>query len=393
MSDHSVYVRRFTLTKHPNADKLSLATPEGTSWQCVVRTDEFVGVKLAAYIPIETKVEPCKEFDFLGPRKWRVKTIRLRGQVSQGLLIPARKGWKEGQDVTKELGVSRYEKPEPGQFQQIPKTWQQKFKKWLRQKLKFGWAEPAWFQDHTDIENIKNFPHVFEEGEEIVITEKIDGTNYRIGYDGAKTTDATNIGSIQTNHKWYIRFLRWLLGDKFLVGSHFTRKDPKGTTVYSEVFRLFDLKSRIEKVFKGHQVVIFGEIFGWNIPNGCKKLWYGTETPAMAIFDIKMDGKWLPWTQVAQCALELGVNVVPVLYQGPYSREKVQELTTGQTTLAPDLHVREGVVVRSANETPYNNLPGRRKWLKSVSPDYLMLKDGDEEQRERWEELQSKVEQ
>jgi hypothetical protein len=58
-------------------------------------------------------VPDIPEFEFLRERHFRVRTIRLRGELSQGLLIPAKPSWIEGQDVTDELGVRVYEPPVP----------------------------------------------------------------------------------------------------------------------------------------------------------------------------------------------------------------------------------------------------------------------------------------
>ena len=383
MSDHSVYVRKFTLKPHPNADKLSLATPDSTSWQCVVRTDEFKGVTLAAYIPIETRVPPVKEFEFLAARKYRVRTIKLRGEMSQGLLIPAKSNWKEGQDVTEELGVKRYERPEDGkEFHVYQKTFKQKLKKYLRQKLRLGFAEPSWFQDHTDIENFKNYPYVFSDKDNVVITEKSDGTNWRAAWNGKFESNS---------NRWYIRllqrFLTRLWGDRFIVGSHYTRKDPNsGTVIYSLMAKFYDLEAKLKKIFKGDRVIVFGEIYGLNVPNGCKKLWYGEKSPRAVLFDIKLNDKWLDWADIEKYGELLGIPAAPKLYEGPYSIDKIHELTSGPTVLGKGLHIREGIVIRPQKNEVYHNLPGQRKWLKSVSAEYHMLKDGQEEQKERYEE-------
>ena len=66
---------------------------------------------------------------------------------------------------------------------------------------------------------------------------------------------------------------------------------------------------------------------------------------------------------------------MPVLYQGPFSLAKLQELTDGATTLG-GAHVREGVVVKPAAERVSHEFG--RVILKSVSGRYLTRKGGTE---------------
>ena len=69
------------------ADKIELATVLG--WQCVVKKDEFKIGDLCVYIEIDSIVPADNPyFEFLKDRKYRVRTIRLRGQISQGLVCP-----------------------------------------------------------------------------------------------------------------------------------------------------------------------------------------------------------------------------------------------------------------------------------------------------------------
>lgn len=65
------------------------------------------------YIEIDSIVPKRPEFEFLADRKYRVRTIKLRKQVSQGLVLPlsllTNNRYKLGDDVTKELGVTKYD--------------------------------------------------------------------------------------------------------------------------------------------------------------------------------------------------------------------------------------------------------------------------------------------
>ena len=101
------------------ADKIVLATVLG--WQVVIKKEEFNIGDLCVYIPIDTMVNQNKEhFRFLADAKnpdfWpRIKTIRLKGKCSQGLVIPIscldpKQIYQEGIDVSDQLEVKKYEK-------------------------------------------------------------------------------------------------------------------------------------------------------------------------------------------------------------------------------------------------------------------------------------------
>lgn len=109
----------------PNSDFLELATVDG--WQCVVSKGEFTSGDLCCYIEIDSFLPICDEFEFL--RKachrtveglgegFRIRTIKLRGQLSQGLAMPLAKfgdkltSFAVGDDVTTVLGIVKYDPP------------------------------------------------------------------------------------------------------------------------------------------------------------------------------------------------------------------------------------------------------------------------------------------
>ena len=69
----------------PNAQNIEVATILG--WKCVVKKGEFkVGEKII-YIEVDSVVPERPEFEFLRDRKFRIRTIRLKGQISQGLIV------------------------------------------------------------------------------------------------------------------------------------------------------------------------------------------------------------------------------------------------------------------------------------------------------------------
>jgi RNA ligase (TIGR02306 family) len=116
------------------ADAIEKATVLG--WQLVVKKGEFRVGDLCVYCEIDSLMPDRPEFEFLRPRGMRIKTIRLRGQVSQGIclpvsILPTGTVLAEDSDCTGILGITKYEPPMPaclsgvakGKFPSfIPKT-------------------------------------------------------------------------------------------------------------------------------------------------------------------------------------------------------------------------------------------------------------------------------
>jgi RNA ligase (TIGR02306 family) len=163
---------------------------------------------------------------------------------------------------------------------------------------------------------------------------------------------------------------------KWMAGSHNTRKKQPAEGERGSLYWLpledKKLRDMIECLHIGdHDVIVFGEIYG----AGIQDLDYGVKR-GYRVFDISIDGKYLPWHLLkAECEC-FGVETVPLLYFGPFSQEVVKEHTYGKTTLADPSDIqskfkdREGCVITAADETYYAPTGGRMI-VKSVSADYL----------------------
>lgn len=115
--------RIIKLENHENADTLEIARVLG--WQCIVKKGEFKEGELICYFEIDSLLPELPQFEFLRDKKFRIKTIKLRGQFSQGLIMPIsvldgfkfpddtrenpKYEWIEGQEVISLLGVTKYE--------------------------------------------------------------------------------------------------------------------------------------------------------------------------------------------------------------------------------------------------------------------------------------------
>ena len=158
--------------KHPNADRLNLITVKG--WECVTASNYEVG-DLVVYIQIDTTVPKADWSEFLFDKgkpdqtRARIKTIKLRGRVSQGLCLPVDVlGLKpdepilESDDVTEELGIEKYQKPVPVQ---------------LSGEVVGNF--PTHICPKTDEERIQNFPELIDEFKaldcDVYVSVKMDG--------------------------------------------------------------------------------------------------------------------------------------------------------------------------------------------------------------------------
>lgn len=191
------------------ADAIELAKIDG--WQCVVKKGEFKPGDIGVYFEIDSWVPLApvgadpedgsvealfSKFEFLQNKKqvwegktgFRVKTIRLRGALSQGWLVPFEMLGVSPEvngvdtDLTDILGVDKWEMPVPAQ---------------LAGKIRGNF--PAWGRK-TDAERIQNIPQaVLDElmDEEFEITVKRDGSSCSMWH--RKVVDNSDVGVCSRN--------------------------------------------------------------------------------------------------------------------------------------------------------------------------------------------------
>lgn len=356
------------LVKHENADKLEIAKIKGT--QVVVPKDVFVPGQPVVYFPPDMLIP--EEFavkvgvhKYLKHAIWdgiystacRVGATRLRGVPSYGFVISLADahlaidmpGYEVGSDVTEHFGADVTQKFKA-----------KKYTPPVRIRPEDMEPENLIFHKYTDIEHWWRYQNVLEEGELVRITEKIHGTNSRVGV-------------INTD------------GDfKFMGGSHrVIRKQYNAAGELSAYWRPFEDGAVMELINDlcdaKHNVVLFGEIYGKYVQD----MDYGTAF-GYRVFDCSVDGVYLDWEQLVVACVAHGVPTVPVLYTGPYSKALVEQYTHGPTTVAePDqigsaFKGREGIVITPCKER-FSAILGR-VILKSVSADYIGRKGGTDEE-------------
>lgn len=361
---------------HPNADRLELAIVKG--WQCVVQKGMYWEGDKVIYIPIDSVLSQATEEKIFPPEskvtlnKRRVKTIKLRGQFSQGLVAPL--GLFEispdtpvDTDVCDLLGITKYQQP----IKNMPNGMSGK-------KVTKEGTNPHFYK-YTKINHLHNFPNSLGE-EPVVMTEKIHGSNWRAGY-----TKLHKIGLIDRVFRW----AKWLLtGDKdpqleFVYGSHNVQLQNRSkkiggfypTNVYYEIVEKYQIEQKLKELFPKDDVVLYGEVYGdgiqKNYPYDCKQ-----GERKLVLIDVMFDGReYGSHFMLKRIADRLGIPIAPVIFTGPFNRNKLEQYISGPSVLCPDQKVREGVVVRKMFEKGFRNQRHIYKW---ISPEYLMGKGNTE---------------
>lgn len=350
------------IKEHPNAHSLEIARIYG--FEVVIRKGQYKVNDPVIYIPVDSILSQKVEEFLFAPdskiklNKSRVRAIKIRGFVSQGMLM----GLKDLMDLTSlnsldyeqdyalDLGITKYQPPETNQGTRV---------KTPRNKPK----ENPYFHKYGGLDSIKWYPELFTEGEEVIITEKIHGTNFRAGW--VPSVSNTLMKKIK-------KFFGMLPEYEFVWGSNNVQLQERGEhkgfyeeDVYGKMVRKYNLR----EVLKPGEV-IYGEIYG---PGIQKNYDYSAKDHELIVFDLKIQGKetsdFLDFDAMFENLIGKSLRVVPVLYRGPYNKDMAKTLTEGASVLDPNQKVREGIVIRPIKET--QTFMGR-KVLKWVSDSYLL---------------------
>lgn len=320
-------VRLGPVIRHPNADTLSLTEVRGCP--VVLRTGSFTEGDLAVYVPVDAVVDttvPALAFLAVeGKASVRIRAKRLRGVFSMGLLVAPPDGAAEGDDLAELLRIAKWEEPEP-----VSMAGEQA-------------KAPALLVPTYELEAWRHYgPTLFDAGEEVVVTEKLHGTNARFVIDAAGNL---HVGSHRT----------WMLVD--------------GTTVWARVAEQYGLR---EKLGRHACLVFFGEVYG----SGVQDMTYGHAGGrlSLAFFDVfdPRTGDYLSHAAAEALLDGLALPTVPVLYRGPLDVAMLTRLAEEDSVFGG---IREGVVVRPVVERVSMAV---RCTLKVVSERYLLRKGGTE---------------
>lgn len=357
------YTTIVNITPHNGADRLEVAWVYG--FQVIVGKGNFkVGDKVI-YVPIDSILPQWLEDKLFPPdskiklNKHRVRQIKIRKLASQGMLIdPADVASKVNpeyltleQDLKSILGITKYEPPAPSfQGPTGPKNRNKKH-------------EHPLFHKYNGLDNIKWFPDLFKEGEEVCIQEKLHGTNARV----SKLPFIANTWLKKLKRLFGLapKLERCYGSNNVDISAATSYKGFYGEDIYGKCFNDLDV---FNKIMLGE--IVYGEIVG---PGIQKNYEYGLKEHHFVVFDVKTlqpDGKfkWMTPSEVAEYCEQRGFEHVPVLYKGPYNRELTYELSKGPSKYDAKTKVREGAVIKAAKEY---DVGGNKKALKWVSEDYL----------------------
>lgn len=238
------------------ADLIELAIIDG--WQVVVKRGEFQIGDKCVYIEIDSLVPPTKPFQFMEPRKYKVKTIKLRDCLSQGLALPLHyfnlQNKKEGDDLTELLQIVKYN-DDSGEVSK-PKSklntflFQFNIVRWIyfkfNKKIKSSWPDFIPKTDEERVQNIRDLSRNLE-GVNIYATEKLDGQSFTAFYHGTLKTGLFKKGiyGVCSRNIWF--------------------KHPKTTNnTWCNISIKHNIESILKNYFKQNKVAlaIQGEIIG-----------------------------------------------------------------------------------------------------------------------------------
>lgn len=336
---------------HPNADRLDIVQVLG--WKCIVPKGEFVPDELVIFVPPDHLLseEFIRQFDVihLKGKNGRVGAIKLRGEYSEGLVVPNIDGFKEGDNVAEFYEIKKWEHPT------IVRDKKAKVRR-AKHRLYGGL-----FPKYTKIENIKNFPDILEPGEFVVITEKIHGTNFRVGnvpLQGGKP--------YKLLMKLFGRSHKLLIGSRNVIFDSWNTPTYYDENVYTWIAKHYKLTEIIPEDY-----ILYGEIYGATTTGKAlqKGYRYSKIGPYVRFFDVAHKREYLNHYEAYELLEHWELPRVPILFGGKWSTDLVSELSN-QMSKIDKYTLMEGMVIRPIRERKHKHLG--RVILKALSPAYLV---------------------
>lgn len=338
-------------------DRIVLAGVLG--WTVIVQKADYTVGDKVVFCEIDSVFPEKPEFEFLRSKKFRIKTMKMSGVLSQGICFPLsilpEGNYEVGVDVTDLMGITQYEATMDKESIDISENSNNK-RKWPKFLMRMAWFRklvlpkkqskgfPS-FINKTDETRIQNAPFYLNIDQEWVATEKVDGQS------GTFTLER-----IKSKYPWG--------KDKFdfAVCSRNLRIWNEDNSTYWTVAKKYNIEKVLRDLIGDYDwVAIQGECVGPGV-QGNK---YHVTEPDLYVFNlIYPDGR--VGTQDARFMLSVicDLKFVPILevvnLKG-MSVKEVLDYATGESKLYNTL--REGIVFRS--------LDGKQSF-KAVSPDFLI---------------------
>lgn len=350
------------VTKHPDADNLEIATVLG-NYPCIIRTGQYKAGDIASYIPVDSILPDTEEYSQFFPQKMEkylgedgtakfrpnglkypigetpsdkrvVSAKKIRGIYSEGLLLPAVPGMNVGDSVIEHFGLVKYE---PEEEENVV----------FRKKRMNANAEspPKGFTvPYYDIPSLRTYDFSLKTDEEIVITEKSEGSHAVFLHDGDRL---------------------WVSSRNF-----YKKKDSE------DLWWDYAIRNNLEERLKDYPHLSFrGEIYGQvkNFPYDTKVV-DGCRETKVRFFDIYhvLDKRYLDYDDFVEICNQIGLERVPELYRGFWKPDRsLYNLADGQSTFGS--HIKEGMVVKPTVNR-WESAIRERLQLKLQGQDYKLYK-------------------
>lgn len=337
-------------------DRIVLATVLG--WTVIVQKDFKVGDKVV-FAEIDSVFPEKPEFEFLRSKKFRIKTMKMAGVISQGIVFPLsilpEGEYNIGDDVTDILGITQYE-PTMDKEETDTESTKAFAKKYPEFLMRMAWFRklvlpkkqakgfPS-FISKTDETRIQNAPFYLNMGCKWIATEKVDGQS------GSFT-----LQRVKGKHFWNKDTY------DFAVCSRNLRKWKKDTSSFWSVAEKYNIENVLYKLIGDNEwIAIQGECVASNV-QGNK---YHVTEPDLYVFNLIYPSGRVGSVEAKKIVNDLGLKFVPILSEDAHIQgmtvPEVLEYATGKSQLYDTL--REGIVFRSED--------GKQSF-KAVSPEFLL---------------------
>ena len=329
------------------ADRIELAHVLG--WQCVVNKGQFSPMDTAVYFEIDSFLPIRPEFEFMRSSSYkktdimgegfRLRTLRFRGQISQGLLLPVSlfqelpEGLEVGDDVTELLKVRKWE---------------------IEERATTGGTVIGTLPydiPHTDETRVQEEPDLIQAfaGLEYYISTKMDGSSHSIGIDE----------------------------NGFHVTGHNYEYKDDGTSSFYNLVKERGYREKLEAFMQNeglNTLTIQGELCAPGIQRNRLRL----VKPEWYVFTIRENGKRVGLNRLLAVCKVLGLDHVPIEEVGtdlPSKYPTVEALLARADGEYPNGGKKEGIVIRPT-EPVFCTLISGSLSMKVVSNKYLLKNEG-----------------
>jgi RNA ligase (TIGR02306 family) len=344
MVDFKVFKTRAIVFPHPNADQLELV--KLGSYQCVSQKGLYRNGDTVVFAP-EKSVLPENLAELFkaylkGKEKNRVGTVRLRGELSMGVVLPLDQVDPDDKlpldvDISEQLGIYKYEPPIPQHLAgevEVLKT--------LSSKIQH------------DCEQFSIYADQFVEGELVYLFEKIHGTQgvFIQHSDGTQQVSSKGLFKRDLCLKESDNNTYW--------------RAAKNSGIFSYLSYIF---SEQEAMPTASEAIAFGEV----IPvQGEYNYGLDPNKPEILVFRITVNGKEIPYDELEK--LSTKIKWVPLLSREMFNRDRILKVGKKlQHSVLDQNQIAEGIVV--SPQYPRRASDGIPLYLKIISDKYAKVED------------------